>query len=78
MPFNHATTDEEDKARAGEYAYIDDSGILCRLDIKQANRTTVTKDTKNIIALFQGNGTLDEKFLNDRLKEFERLVDTLI
>jgi len=42
-------------ARKGEYGYIDERGILCRMDIKQCDRTKVTENTKRVLMIFQGN-----------------------
>ncbi|MDD3661794.1 MAG: phenylalanine--tRNA ligase beta subunit-related protein, partial [Candidatus Dojkabacteria bacterium] len=77
-PFRHATTNDQDLAKKGEYAYVDDRGILCRLDIKQSNRTAVTKDTRNILLLLQGNEQLTQQDLEKGLSAFQKLVDTLI
>lgn len=52
-----------DTARRGEYAYIDKKGILCRLDIKQSQRTKVTEKTRDVLVVFQGHEDLQEQRL---------------
>jgi DNA/RNA-binding domain of Phe-tRNA-synthetase-like protein len=40
----------------GEYAYVDDSNdILCRLDVRQAEKTKITMDTRECFYIVQGN-----------------------
>lgn len=44
-----------EKAKKGEYCYLDDAGIICRMDIKQCERTKITLSTQNIFVIFQGH-----------------------
>jgi DNA/RNA-binding domain of Phe-tRNA-synthetase-like protein len=60
-----------DTARKGEYSYVDDKGILCKLDIKQAERTKITEKTHDVFVIFQGHGHLGE----EALMEGVRLLD---
>jgi methionyl-tRNA synthetase len=78
VPFKHAATNKEDVAKKGEFAYVDDTGILCRLDIKQASRTSVRKDTRHVLLLFQGNNAVEQQYLDEKIEEFKRLVNTFI
>ena len=39
----------ESAVRPGEYAYMDDRDILCRLDVKQCNKTKITLATSEVI-----------------------------
>lgn len=39
---------------SGEYVYTDDQGVICRLDIKQCERTKVTPKTKSVFIIAQG------------------------
>lgn len=61
-------------ARKGEYAYIDERGILCRMDIKQCERTKVTENTKQVLMIFQGNRYLK----SDDLAKGIRMLDAII
>lgn len=40
---------------AGEYAYIDDENIICRLEVLQAETTKITLDTTDVFLIIQGN-----------------------
>ncbi len=52
--------------QANEYSYIDDDNeVICRLEIRQVNKTKVTEDSKNIFFIVQGN----EKTSNDYILE---------
>jgi methionyl-tRNA synthetase len=72
--FRHATTNQKDIAQKGEFAYVDQKGILCRLDIKQGNRTKVTEDSEKVLLLFQGNSELGEKELKESVERFKVLA----
>ena len=65
---------KDEVARKGEYGYIDENGILCRMDIKQCDRTKVTEDTKQVLMIFQGNPYLGR----DDLKKGIRMLDEII
>ncbi len=42
--------------KAGEYCYCDDSNaVLCRLEVRQVEKTKVTEETRNIVYIVQGN-----------------------
>lgn len=62
---------EPSTARKGEYAYTDDYGILCRLDIKQGQRTKVTEKTTDVLIIIQGHKDLPK----DKLQEAMELLD---
>lgn len=61
-------------ANKGEYAYTDQAGILCRLDIKQSQRTRVSEKTKNILVIFQGHEDISVNDLEDAKSLLEELV----
>lgn len=46
-------------AKKSEYGYVDDKGVLCKMDIKQCNRTKVTENTKRVLMIFQGHADLN-------------------
>ncbi len=47
---------EPDSVKSGEYAYIDDDNdIICRLEVRQVEKTKVTPDTKDCFYIVQGN-----------------------
>ncbi len=48
--------EEPEAIRAGEYCYVDDGNdILCRLEVRQVEKTKVTEQTKNCFFIVQGN-----------------------
>lgn len=71
VPMNQSTPMT---AKKGELAYVDDEGILCRLDIKQSNRTKVTKDTRDVFLIFEGNSELQQGYIEEKMEEFKELV----
>jgi len=47
---------EPEPVRAGEYAYVDDGGdVICRLEVRQVEKTKVTVDTTGCFYIVQGN-----------------------
>lgn len=60
---------EPQPVQAGEYSYIDEQEIICRLEMKQIEKTKVTEDSKDIFFIVQGNeATSDEYVENAALK----------
>lgn len=64
-------------ARKGEYGYTDDKGVICRLDIKQAERTKVTEMTRRALVIFQGHPDLGEESLRQAVHLFEEGIHAL-
>ena len=47
---------EPEPARPGEYGYIDDGGdVICRLEVRQSEKTKVTPATRDVFLIVQGN-----------------------
>ena len=65
-------------ARKGEYVYSDDDGVICRLAIKQCNRTKITTETKDVLVILQGNEKIDSIKLKEETKKFVILVEDLL
>jgi DNA/RNA-binding domain of Phe-tRNA-synthetase-like protein len=61
----------------GEYGYTDDDGIICRLDIKQAEKTKVTEMTRDAFVIFQGHADLGEEILRQAVHLFEEGIRVL-
>ena len=53
----------------GEYAFVDDKVVLCRMDVKQGEHTKVTNFTKNVFLYVQGNKYTSQKELDSALEE---------
>lgn len=71
-----ALGDEEVKVwKAGEYAYIDDSdNILCRLEIRQGQKSQVTLDTSECLYIVQGNPATSPEYVWKAAEELIGLV----
>jgi len=67
----------KDIARKGEYCYVDNKGILCRMDIKQSERTKVTEKTRHILGIFQGHKYLGEDDLRKALELLDEAVNLI-
>ncbi len=55
-------------AKKGEYAYVDEEGVICRLDIKQSDRTKISNKTKNALVIMQGNEALGKEDLEKAME----------
>lgn len=59
-----------------EYSYCDDANdVLCRLEIRQVEKTKVDEHTKNVFYIVQGNEATDEELL---LATAQRIVDETV
>ncbi|MBR1749839.1 MAG: hypothetical protein IJ740_03005 [Ruminococcus sp.] len=59
---------------AHEYCYCDDSNeVLCRLEIRQVNKTAVDENTTNIFYIVQGNAATPDELLTETA---QRIIDT--
>ena len=58
------------KTVAGEYAYIDDANdILCRLEVRQVEKTKITIDTTDIFYIVQGHHQFPDNAIEDGARE---------
>lgn len=59
-----------------EYCYCDDSNeVLCRLEIRQVNKTAVNEDSQNIFYIIQGNAATPDELLK---MTAEKIIDTTV
>lgn len=59
-----------------EYSYCDDNNeVLCRLEIRQVEKTKVDENTKNIFYIIQGNEATDEELLEQTA---QKIIDTTV
>lgn len=57
-----------------EYCYCDDSNeVLCRLEIRQDNKTKVDENVRDILYIIEGNEATEEEFLLEVMRE---IIDT--
>ena len=62
--------------KAHEYSYCDDSNeVLCRLEIRQVEKTKVGEEATNIFYIVQGNAATPDDLLQETA---ERIIDTTI
>lgn len=71
-------TDKEVKVRPGEYAYMDDKDILCRLDVRQCEKTKVSTDTKEVIIVANSNPRMPPDSLLKACLHVCQLMETLL
>lgn len=60
---------DPEKINPNEYAAMDEEEILCRMDIKQCNKSKITKDTKDFIVYIQGNRNVDPETLDRAIQK---------
>ncbi|MBP3869646.1 MAG: hypothetical protein J6E46_01580 [Faecalicoccus sp.] len=54
----------------GEYSYCDDGNdILCRLEIRQVQKTAVDENSKNVFYIVQGNAATSDDYLISAAKD---------
>jgi len=78
MQFKMIGGGKDGVARKGEYGYIDEKGILCRMDIKQCDRTKVTEDTKQVLMIFQGQTYLGYNDLKTGARMLDKAISELL
>jgi DNA/RNA-binding domain of Phe-tRNA-synthetase-like protein len=60
---------------AGEYAYVDDqNNILCRLEVRQGEKTKITLDTRECICIIQGNAATESEYIMATTEELIALT----
>ena len=64
----------EGSAKKGEFAYLDMEGVICRMDIRQCDRTKITEDTRHVFVIFQGHDSMDHALLKESMEMLDRTV----
>ena len=65
---------EGDVTLRHEYCYCDDSNeVLCRLEIRQVNKTAVDENATNIFYIVQGNAATPDELLTETA---QKIIDT--
>lgn len=60
-----------------EYCYCDDSNeVLCRLEIRQVNKTAVDEAARDVLYILQGNRATPEELLRDTARRLVELTQT--
>ena len=60
---------KSEKVGKGEFAFIDEEEILCRLDSKQSNKSKIDEKTKNVLVYYQGNKNVKDDYLRNAVEE---------
>ena len=71
------STDQQ-SVRPGEYAYMDDSDILCRLDIRQCHKTRITIGTREAVLFANSNPRVKKDVLVATVQEVCDLARDLL
>lgn len=62
--------------KAHEYSYCDDANeVLCRLEIRQVNKTAVDETARNVFYIVQGNEATTETYLKAAARQ---VIDTTV
>jgi len=64
--------------RAGEYAYMDDTDVLCRLDVRQCDKTKLRLGTTDVLLVANNNAQVAEEALVAASEEACRLAQDLL
>ena len=65
------------KGRKGEFAYVDEEGLICRMDIRQCDRTKTTDNTTSVFVIFQGHETIEAGLLERSVALLDEVVADL-
>jgi DNA/RNA-binding domain of Phe-tRNA-synthetase-like protein len=66
---------EPKSVKSNEYSYVDDANdIICRLEVRQVEKTKATLDIRNCFYIIQGNRATSPEYLNAATKELIELT----
>lgn len=66
---------EPKPVEAGEYAYVDDQNdVICRMEVRQVEKTKVTLETTECFYIIQGNASTDDDHLKSATEELLSLT----
>jgi DNA/RNA-binding domain of Phe-tRNA-synthetase-like protein len=60
----------------GEYGYFDAAEVICRLEVRQAEKTKVTEETTEAFFIVQGNRRTPPQLFREAVDELVRLAAT--
>ena len=68
-------SDEKKTLNPFEYSYVDSSNeIICRLEIRQVNKTKITESTKNVFYIIQGNEYTTDEYIEETAQELIQIT----
>ncbi len=68
----------QEELPAGEFAYTDDKEVLCRMDIRQCDKSKVTTQTKEAIVFANSNPRMSDEVLLKACEHVCQLVRTIL
>lgn len=75
LPFQPVGADKDEPTLDGEVAYYDDQGAVCRcLNWRDAQRTMLTEDSKNIVAVMEAIDPEQIDRANQAMEELSKLI----
>lgn len=76
LPFQPVGADKDEPTLDGEVAYYDDQGAVCRcLNWRDAQRTMLTEDSKNIVAVMEAIAPEQIDRANQAMEELSKLIN---
>ncbi len=76
LPFQPVGVDKDEPTLDGEVAYYDDQGAVCRcLNWRDAQRTMLTEDSKNIVAVMEAIDPKQIDRANKAMEELSKLIN---
>ena len=71
-------TQKPEKLPPGEFAYIDDQEVLCRMDIRQCDKSKVTTQTTEAIVFANSNPKMPDEVLLKACEHVCELIKTTL
>ncbi|MEJ0063761.1 MAG: phenylalanine--tRNA ligase beta subunit-related protein [Alphaproteobacteria bacterium] len=66
---------ETEKVSAGEYAYCDDDNeVICRMEVRQVEKTKVTHESKDIFFIVQGHDGMPEAAIRQTAENLAGMI----
>lgn len=73
--FTPIGSQKPDKVSAGEYAYCDDSNeVICRMEVRQVEKTKVTPKTRDVFLIVQGNEATTQQYVEETSKRLAEII----
>ena len=74
--FRPVGAEEDEPALAGEVIYYDDEGAVCRcLNWREAQRTMLTEDSQNVVAVMEAINPEQIERANEAMEELSKLIN---
>lgn len=68
-------SNKAEKVKKGEYAYVDNANdVLCRLEVRQVEKTKVTERTTDCFYIIQGNKETDINYIRNTARDLVNIT----